>query len=307
MPCIMPVNNEVLAHHSRRRTGHAPVPAHAASLEAGRADRRQVPADRHPDQQLPARRHPPDLRADAVQFGVAQPPHLADLSHGSLQPGVRRDSRGRADARQSALVPGHGRRRATGGAPLRPLRRRLLPDSRRRSSVPHGLRRAGRRAHRSQRRHHDRRAAGDRGRRLRHGHLPVRSAAARSSRSRRNPTPIDWPRSARASRQASIFAGHTPDKPFVASMGVYVFSRDVLLDMLAADQAKDFGREIIPSALGQYRVQCAPVPRLLGRRRHDRVLLRRQHHADAARRAVQVLRSAAGRSTRTRGSCPGRA
>ena len=41
-----------------------------------------------------------------------------------------------------------------------PLRRRLLPDSRRRSSVPDGLQRAGRRAHRSQRRHHDRRAAG---------------------------------------------------------------------------------------------------------------------------------------------------
>jgi glucose-1-phosphate adenylyltransferase len=37
-------------------------------------------------------------------------------------------------------------------------------------------------------------------------------------------------------------------------MGVYVFSRDVLLDMLAAGPAKDFGREVIPSALGQYRV-----------------------------------------------------
>ena len=32
-------------------------------------------------------------------------------------------------------------------------------------------------------------------------------------------------------------AGHTPEKPFVASMGVYVFSRDVLLDLLAADTA----------------------------------------------------------------------
>jgi len=45
-----------------------------------------------------------------------------------------------------------------------------------------------------------------------------------------------------------------PDKPFVASMGIYVFSRDVLLDALAADSAKDFGREIIPAALGRYRV-----------------------------------------------------
>ncbi|MGE3520873.1 MAG: glucose-1-phosphate adenylyltransferase [Vicinamibacterales bacterium] len=46
----------------------------------------------------------------------------------------------------------------------------------------------------------------------------------------------------------------SPDKPFVASMGVYVFSRDVLLDLLAANDARDFGREVIPSALESYRV-----------------------------------------------------
>jgi glucose-1-phosphate adenylyltransferase len=49
-------------------------------------------------------------------------------------------------------------------------------------------------------------------------------------------------------------AGITPDRPFVASMGIYVFSRDVLLDLLAASDAKDFGREVIPSALDKYRV-----------------------------------------------------
>ena len=136
----MAVNNEVLALILGGGQGIAPVSADAAPLEAGRADRRQVPADRHPDQQLPARRHPPHLRADAVQFGVAQPAYLADLPHGSLQPGVRRDPRRRADARQPELVPGHGRRRAAGGPPLRALRRRLLPDSRRRSSLPDGLR-----------------------------------------------------------------------------------------------------------------------------------------------------------------------
>ena len=54
----------------------------------------------------------------------------------------------------------------------------------------------------------------------------------------------------------AIFSGFSPDKPFVASMGVYVFSRDVLLEMLQKDAAKDFGREIIPSALGQYRVNA---------------------------------------------------
>jgi len=52
-----------------------------------------------------------------------------------------------------------------------------------------------------------------------------------------------------------LFAGNAVDKPFVASMGVYVFSRDVLLDLLVGGSAKDFGREVIPSALEKYRVQ----------------------------------------------------
>jgi glucose-1-phosphate adenylyltransferase len=55
--------------------------------------------------------------------------------------------------------------------------------------------------------------------------------------------------------RGAVFAGHSVEKPFVASMGVYVFSRDVLLDMLAADNAKDFGREVIPSAIDKHRVQ----------------------------------------------------
>jgi glucose-1-phosphate adenylyltransferase len=46
----------------------------------------------------------------------------------------------------------------------------------------------------------------------------------------------------------------TPDKPFVASMGIYVFSRDVLYDVLAQSRAVDFGREIIPQALTTHRV-----------------------------------------------------
>jgi glucose-1-phosphate adenylyltransferase len=46
----------------------------------------------------------------------------------------------------------------------------------------------------------------------------------------------------------------TAEKPFVASMGIYVFSRQVLYDVLARDSAVDFGREIIPHALGTHRV-----------------------------------------------------
>ncbi len=54
----------------------------------------------------------------------------------------------------------------------------------------------------------------------------------------------------------ATFGGQAPDKPFVASMGVYVFSRDVLLEAIEHEGATDFGRQIIPAALGRYRVSA---------------------------------------------------
>ena len=50
----------------------------------------------------------------------------------------------------------------------------------------------------------------------------------------------------------------SPDKPFMASMGIYVFSHDVLYDVLARSRAVDFGREIIPQALSTHRVHSYP-------------------------------------------------
>jgi glucose-1-phosphate adenylyltransferase len=47
---------------------------------------------------------------------------------------------------------------------------------------------------------------------------------------------------------------HDPKKPFIASMGIYMFTRNVLLDILESSAATDFGREIIPAALGSHRV-----------------------------------------------------
>ena len=47
---------------------------------------------------------------------------------------------------------------------------------------------------------------------------------------------------------------HDDEKPFMASMGIYVFSRRVLLDLLERDPGHDFGRELIPNALGKYKV-----------------------------------------------------
>lgn len=54
----------------------------------------------------------------------------------------------------------------------------------------------------------------------------------------------------------SRFMSPSPDKPFIASMGIYVFSRDVLLDVLDRHPGVDFGHEIIPAALATHRVNA---------------------------------------------------
>ncbi|MSO56003.1 MAG: glucose-1-phosphate adenylyltransferase [Acidobacteria bacterium] len=49
---------------------------------------------------------------------------------------------------------------------------------------------------------------------------------------------------------------HNAEKPFVASMGIYVFSREVLLDILENTEGTDFGREIIPASLNSHNVKA---------------------------------------------------
>ncbi len=53
----------------------------------------------------------------------------------------------------------------------------------------------------------------------------------------------------------ATFATHSDEQPFMASMGVYVFSRRILLEMLEREAGLDFGRELIPGALGKYSVK----------------------------------------------------
>ena len=55
--------------------------------------------------------------------------------------------------------------------------------------------------------------------------------------------------------RGTVVGGLSADKPFVASMGIYVFSRDALLETLKRPGI-DFGKEIIPSALGALNVQA---------------------------------------------------
>ena len=53
--------------------------------------------------------------------------------------------------------------------------------------------------------------------------------------------------------RGSTLGATSAAKPFVASMGIYVFSRDVLLEVIER-QGIDFGKEIIPAALETCRV-----------------------------------------------------
>ena len=45
---------------------------------------------------------------------------------------------------------------------------------------------------------------------------------------------------------------------FLASMGIYVFSQRVLRDLLANKEHTDFGNDVIPAALGKYKVMAYP-------------------------------------------------
>jgi glucose-1-phosphate adenylyltransferase len=54
----------------------------------------------------------------------------------------------------------------------------------------------------------------------------------------------------------AMFSGHASDKPFVASMGIYLFSRDALLDVIRRDESTDFGRGVIPGILDKCQVNA---------------------------------------------------
>src|ERR1043166_6538309 len=54
----------------------------------------------------------------------------------------------------------------------------------------------------------------------------------------------------------ATFSGHSHEKPFIASMGIYLFSREVLLDVINRDNATDSGKGVIPNALNHHRVHA---------------------------------------------------
>ncbi len=53
-----------------------------------------------------------------------------------------------------------------------------------------------------------------------------------------------------------LSAEESEQRPFIASMGVYLFKYDALREMLKNTSYTDFGGEIIPAAIGKYNVQA---------------------------------------------------
>lgn len=52
-------------------------------------------------------------------------------------------------------------------------------------------------------------------------------------------------------------ANQAKEQPYIASMGIYVFKRDVLIDLLKqSPERTDFGKEIIPASAKDYNVQA---------------------------------------------------
>ena len=49
-------------------------------------------------------------------------------------------------------------------------------------------------------------------------------------------------------------SGEDPQKPYMASMGIYVFDTDVLFEILKQNEGDDFGKHIIPAAMDTRRV-----------------------------------------------------
>jgi glucose-1-phosphate adenylyltransferase len=62
-------------------------------------------------------------------------------------------------------------------------------------------------------------------------------------------------------RVDTTLLGLTPDEakhsPYIASMGIYVFEKQIMHDLLSrAPDRTDFGREILPDALSNHNVQA---------------------------------------------------
>ncbi len=54
-------------------------------------------------------------------------------------------------------------------------------------------------------------------------------------------------------RRAGL-SGDSTSRPYLASMGIYLFNTETLLRLLNENKDEDFGKQIIPSAIGRYKI-----------------------------------------------------
>ena len=172
------------------------------------------------------------------------------------------------------LVSGHRRRRAAEPALRARIGGRLRADSLRRSALPHELRRHARHAREIEGRRDDRHHAGHArggpcvwhhaGRR----YGPRRRVSWKSRRPRKKPT---WCGPIR--RGSTPAACRATGAICLASMGIYLFNRETLVDVLTKTDYHDFGKEVFPASMRTPQGVHAPVRRLLGRHWHDQIVL----------------------------------
>lgn len=55
-------------------------------------------------------------------------------------------------------------------------------------------------------------------------------------------------------RLIGLESGNNPERPYMGSMGIYVFSTDMLFKLLEEESGDDFGGDIIPAAISKYKV-----------------------------------------------------
>ena len=57
-----------------------------------------------------------------------------------------------------------------------------------------------------------------------------------------------------SNEQKKMFSIDNPKKEYLASMGIYIFRRNVLKELLSNESMMDFGKDIIPEAIKRYKV-----------------------------------------------------
>lgn len=76
----------------------------------------------------------------------------------------------------------------------------------------------------------------------------------RITRFREKPQEAEVVESLKADVEANRHLGITEERSLMASMGIYFFNTEILVKVLKDEPKMDFGRDIIPAALSQYRV-----------------------------------------------------